>query len=236
MFFADLQALICFLIKCFYLNVATYIVLTYICDLIGSKNIFTMIEMWNQRYAQEEYIYGKEPNEFFRAQLSLLPKGKILMPAEGEGRNAVYAATKSWEVVAFDSSKAAKEKAERLGKLKKVEIEYHISSFEEFKYETNTFDAIALIYAHTFNRKNTHQKMLSFLKPGGILILEGFSKKQIQFNSGGPRNIDMLFSADELKSDFSEFTQLDIDELETELQEGPLHIGEAAVIRAIGKK
>lgn len=195
-----------------------------------------MIEMWNQRYGQEEYIYGKEPNEFFRAQLSLLPKGKILMPAEGEGRNAVYAATKSWEVVAFDSSKAAKEKAEKLMKQNNVKFEYLIESYEDFEHHENSFDVIALIYAHTISRKDNHKKIVRFLKPGGLLLLEGFSKKQIRFNSGGPRNIDMLFSADELKSDFSEFTQLDIDELEIELQEGPLHIGEAAVIRAIGKK
>lgn len=195
-----------------------------------------MIEMWNQRYAQEIFVYGTEPNEFFKTQLSGLPKGKILLPAEGEGRNAVFASEMGWEVVAFDSSSAAKEKAEKLMKQKNVQFEYLIESFEAFEYHENSFDVIVLIYAHTFNRKDNHQKILSFLKPGGILILEGFSKKQIRFNSGGPRNIDMLFSADELKSDFSEFTQMDIDELEIELQEGPLHIGEAAVIRAIGKK
>jgi len=195
-----------------------------------------MIEMWNQRYAQEIFVYGTEPNEFFKTQLSGLPKGKILLPAEGEGRNAVFASEMGWEVVAFDSSSAAKEKAEKLMKQKNVQFEYLIESFEDFEYHENSFDVIVLIYAHTFNRKDNHQKILSFLKPGGILILEGFSKKQIRFNSGGPRNIDMLFSADELKSDFSEFTQMDIEELEIELQEGPLHIGEAAVIRAIGKK
>lgn len=195
-----------------------------------------MIEMWNQRYAQEIFVYGTEPNEFFKTQLSGLPKGKILLPAEGEGRNAVFASEMGWEVVAFDSSSAAKEKAEKLMKQKNVQFEYLIESFEDFEHHENFFDVIVLIYAHTFNRKDNHQKIVRFLKPGGLLLLEGFSKKQIRFNSGGPRNIDMLFSADELKSDFSEFTQMDIDELEIELQEGPLHIGEAAVIRAIGKK
>ena len=195
-----------------------------------------MIEMWNQRYAQEIFVYGTEPNEFFKTQLSGLPKGKILLPAEGEGRNAVFASEMGWEVVAFDSSSAAKEKAEKLMKQKNVQFEYLIESFEDFEHHENFFDVIVLIYAHTFNRKDNHQKIVRFLKPGGLLLLEGFSKKQIHFNSGGPRNIDMLFSADELKSDFSEFTQMDIEELEIELQEGPLHIGEAAVIRAIGKK
>jgi len=195
-----------------------------------------MIEMWNQRYAQEEYVYGTEPNEFFKTQFSNLPKGKILLPAEGEGRNAVFAAEMGWEVVAFDSSVAAKEKAERLAKLKKVVIDYHISSFDEFDLEQNSFDLIALIYAHTFQPRSSHKRILSFLKPEGTLLLEGFSKRQVKYNSGGPRNIEMLFSADELMADFSTLTELDVEELETDLEEGPLHIGKSAIIRVVGKK
>ncbi len=195
-----------------------------------------MKEIWNQRYAQELFVYGTEPNEFFKTQLSLLPAGKILLPAEGEGRNAAYAASKGWNVIAFDSSMSGKEKAEKLMKQKNVQFEYLIESFEEFEYQESSFDVIALIYAHTFNRKDNHQNILHYLKPGGTLLLEGFSKKQIFYNSGGPRKKEMLFSKEELKSDFSDCKLLDIDELETELQEGPMHIGKASIIRAIMKK
>lgn len=195
-----------------------------------------MKEMWNQRYAQEVFVYGTEPNEFFKTQLSLLPKGKVLLPAEGEGRNAAYAASKGWDVVAFDNSTSGKEKAEKLMNQKNVQFDYLIESFEEFEYEASSFDVIALIYAHTFNRKSNHQKILRFLKPGGILLLEGFSKKQINYSSGGPRNQNMLFSGEELKSDFPNCTTIELEETETELKEGPLHIGKASIIRAIMRK
>lgn len=195
-----------------------------------------MKEMWNQRYAQEVFVYGTEPNEFFKTQLSLLPKGKVLLPAEGEGRNAAYAASKGWDVVAFDNSTSGKEKAEKLMNQKNVQFDYLIESFEEFEYEASSFDVIALIYAHTFNRISNHQKILRFLKPGGILLLEGFSKKQINYSSGGPRNQNMLFSGEELKSDFPNCTTIELEETETELKEGPLHIGKASIIRAIMRK
>ena len=86
--------------------------------------------MWNKRYAQKEYFYGKQPNEFFRKQLLKFPPGRILLPAEGEGRNAVFAALSGWDVVAFDTSTEAKKKAEKLAKENKVQISYSIISNE----------------------------------------------------------------------------------------------------------
>jgi len=195
-----------------------------------------MTEIWNQRYAQDTYVYGIEPNEFYKEQLSKLHPGKILFPAEGEGRNAVYAALNGWEVTAFDSSQEAKKKAERLATEKEVKLEYHISSIENIEFEENSFDAIVLVYVHTENRHENHRKLLRFLKPGGTLILEGFSKKQLSNNSGGPRNLDMLFSIEELNSDFKSLNEINISESEIELNEGNLHIGKAAVIRIVAKK
>lgn len=195
-----------------------------------------MTEIWNQRYAQEDYVYGVKPNEFFKEQLSKLQPGKILFPAEGEGRNAVFAALNGWDVVAFDSSSEAKKKAEKLAAKNHVTLKYQISSVEEFEYEENSFDAIILIYAHMENRTENHQKLIRLLKPGGTLILEGFSKKQLSNNSGGPRNLAMLFSEDELKNDFSILENIVISELNTELNEGLLHKGIASVIRVVAKK
>jgi SAM-dependent methyltransferase len=179
----------------------------------------SMIEMWNKRYAQNEYVYGKEPNEFFKEQILKLPNGKILLPAEGEGRNAVFAAQNNWQVESFDSSSEAKNKAENLA-----------------KYEANTFDLIALIYAHSSNRQQNHQKLIKFLKPGGMLILEGFSKDQINNLTGGPKSLDLLFSPQELKADFDELSEIKLTETETYLNEGEHHMGRASIIRLIGKK
>lgn len=197
-----------------------------------------MSQFWNERYAAEEYIYGTEPNQFYREQLEKLPPGKILFPAEGEGRNAVYAATKGWQVSAFDASAEAKKKAENLAREKNVEIDYQIADYEKVSFPKESFDCLALIYAHMppLKRKEYHQKLASFLKPGGTLILEGFSKKQIENNTGGPRNAEMLFLEEELRNDFNFFSELSVSETDVNLDEGNFHQGKAAVIRVVGKK
>lgn len=190
---------------------------------------------WDERYAQTEYVYGKQPNNFFRHQLQALRPGKILLPAEGEGRNAVFAKLQGWDVIAFDSSIEGKKKANSLALEMNTSIEYKISSFENFDTDEQ-FDAIGLVYAHTLNREVNHKKISKYLKKGGTIILEGFSKEQLNFNSGGPKNIEMLFSIDELKSDFESFSSLNIWKEEIELSEGNHHLGRVSVIRMVGIK
>lgn len=197
-----------------------------------------MNTFWDERFSVDEYVYGTEPNLFYKEQLQNLKPGKILFPAEGEGRNVVYAAEKDWDVVAFDSSIEGKKKAEKLAAEKGVKIEYHITNYENVHFKSESFDSIVLIFAHMHPLKRTdyHQKLLSYLKPGGTIILEGFSKKQINNNTGGPPNIDMLFSKEELQKDFISLSELDISETDVKLNEGPFHQGTASVIRVVGKK
>lgn len=193
-------------------------------------------DMWNQRYAQDDYVYGIQPNEFLKQELSCLQPGKILFPAEGEGRNAVFAGLQGWEVVAFDSSHEAMKKAVKLAQAKKVNLDYRISTMEEVEFEENSFDAIALIYAHTGKRELNHKRMIRFLKPGGTLILEGFSKNQLANNSGGPKDPSFLFTVEELKNDFASLKILTAGEYETELNEGSLHVGKASVVRIVATR
>ncbi len=197
-----------------------------------------MNHFWNERYSVDEYVYGTAPNEYFKQQLEKLTTGKILMPGEGEGRNAVFAAKQGWEVFAFDSSPEGKRKAEKLAKKNKVTIDYQISDYNSVKFESETFDAIAFIYTHMNpdKRREYHRKLLSFLKPGGTLILEGFTKKQIANNSGGPRDINMLFSFEELENDFSPLQKIEIIETDIYFKEGIFHDGKASVIRIFGIK
>ena len=193
-------------------------------------------KMWDERYAQTDFVYGTEPNEFFKQQLLKRTPGKILLPAEGEGRNAVFAAKADWEVYAFDSSIEAKKKAENWAKQNNVQINYQLCTFDEAKYPNDFFDAIAFFYAHSPTRNSNHKKMLQFLKPNGTIILEGFSKKQINNSSGGPKNIDMLFSEEELQSDYTACRDIKTWEEDIEIYEGIHHSGKASVIRLIGKK
>ena len=197
-----------------------------------------MNSFWNERYAVEEYVYGTEPNEFYREELDKLTPGKILFPAEGEGRNAVFAATRGWDVTAFDASTEGKNKAEKLAESKGVSIQYLINNYDNIQFQPESFDCVVLIYAHMnpLKRNEYHKKLTSFLKPGGKLILEGFSKKQIYNNTGGPRDVNMLFSEEELRSDFENLTQLLIGENDITLKEGQFHDGKAAVIRVVGTK
>lgn len=196
-----------------------------------------MKEMWNERFNREEFVYGKAPNTYFKESLQHQKPGKILLPGEGEGRNAVFAAKNGWEVFAFDQSEVAKEKAFLLAKENQVEINYAISDIQSFN-STHQFDAIALIFVHlpTALRKSFHQKLIQWLKPGGVFIMEAFHTKQIQNKSGGPKKLEMLYNKQMLEDDLRKLRSLEISEIQTELCEGNHHVGHAEVIRVLGIK
>jgi SAM-dependent methyltransferase len=202
-----------------------------------------MLEHWNERYKKDEYAYGKEPNAYLKEHLQSILPGKILFPAEGEGRNAVYAAELGWDVWAFDQSIEGKKKAEKLAKSKNVSINYQVGEVSEIIFEENSFDAIALIYAHFPSiLKSKYNKIMSkYLKKNGALIFEAFSKTHLEFNLknpkvGGPKDIDMLYSLDEVKNDFSTFNAIELIETNIQLNEGIYHNGEGSVIRFRGMK
>lgn len=194
-------------------------------------------DFWNERYAEKEFIYGTEPNVFFKEQLEQLKAGNILLPAEGEGRNAVYAASQGWDVTAFDISKSGKEKAIQLSAAQKVSINYKVTGVLDFKTDIK-FDVIRLCYTHfpTEIRKEAFQHLIKFLKPNGIVIFEAFAKAQLGKPSGGPKNEAMLFSIEEIKDEFPELEFKILKEETIELAEGNYHRGTAEVIRFVGIK
>ncbi|MES2373584.1 MAG: class I SAM-dependent methyltransferase [Bacteroidota bacterium] len=201
------------------------------------------IERWNDRYRNEAFAYGEQPNNYLKEQLEKLTAGKILFPAEGEGRNAVFAATLGWTVSAFDISDEGKGKALRLAEKNKVAIDYQVGELEVLNYDAGQFDVIALIYAHfPAEIKSVYHKTLDkYLRTGGFIIFEAFSKTHIDYLAknekvGGPKDIAMLFSIDELASDFSEYEIIELVEKEIELSEGLFHNGKGSVIRFVGRK
>ncbi len=203
-----------------------------------------MKEFWDTRYAANNFVYGEIPNQFFKETLDDLNlKGSILLPAEGEGRNAIYAAKKKLQVFAFDISKEGKNKAEVLAKKNKVAIKYEIGSIENLNLKEETFDVLGLIFAHfsAAIKSDYHKKLISLIKPNGIVIFEAFSKKHLPLRlenpkAGGPNNIDMLFSKEEIKNDFKDFEILQLEEVTVTLNEGDFHNGKSKVIRFIGRK
>ncbi|MFC4685860.1 class I SAM-dependent methyltransferase [Epilithonimonas pallida] len=128
-----------------------------------------MKDFWDERYSKKEFAYGENPNEYLKAKFSGIPVGKVLFPAEGEGRNAVFSATLGWDVFAFDQSEEGKKKAKILAHKNGVPISYTVSDMEHVNYPQNSFDALVLIYAHfsSEKRKEYHQKLGSLLKKGG---------------------------------------------------------------------
>tara|TARA_R100000935_G_scaffold54610_1_gene83685 strand:- start:165 stop:770 length:606 start_codon:yes stop_codon:yes gene_type:complete len=194
-------------------------------------------DFWEERYSEQDYVYGEHPNVFFQSELEKLEPASILLPADGEGRNSVFAAKKGWQVTAFDLSKAGKEKADKLAKKNEVEINFEVTTAKEFE-SNKRFEAIALIYAH-FNaeeRPAIHKRLLQFLKPGGILIFEAYSKNQLYYSSGGPKDVKMLFSNEEIRSEFKGLNIEYLEELKIEQQEGKYHQGESSVMRMLGRK
>ena len=201
------------------------------------------LNTWNDRFSREDFAYGVEPNLYLKEQLEKLAIGKILFPAEGEGRNAVFAARMGWEVSAFDISVEGKKKAIRLAAENQVTIDYQLGELRTLHYEPEEFDAIALIYAHfpAKIKSSVHKMLDDYLRQGGTIIFEAFGKSHLDYlaknkDVGGPKDIDMLFSKEELRSDFTNYDIIELEEKEIELNEGQFHNGTGSVIRFVGRK
>lgn len=197
-----------------------------------------MKEVWNQKYSAEEYKYGKEPNQFLKSELSGLKPGRILFIGEGEGRNAVYAATLGWSVCAVDFSEAGKSKAEKLAREFSVNIDYQVLDFSEYTPEANSYDAIGVFYVHPEEdqRDALFHKLIRALAAGGRIIFECFAKEQLGYSSGGPKSEEQLYSLEEVVNHFIDLDFIKLSREKIYLKEGFGHAGEAVVIRFIAAK
>jgi len=195
-------------------------------------------EFWDEKYNSSEFIYGREPNVFFKSIIDELPSGRILLLGEGEGRNAVYAASRGWHVDAFDSSKKAQEKALLFATEKNVKINYSVENILLNNFRNDNYNLAGLLFVHLEKkqRRKLSIKIWENLRIGGRLIMEVFSKDQINYNSGGPKDLDLLYSLDEIKEDFSCFKVDKLEQVEYFIKEGKGHNGLANVIRFIGAK
>lgn len=200
-------------------------------------------QRWDDRYSNEEFAYGEEPNNYLKEQIQKLKPGAILFPAEGEGRNAIFAAKLGWNVSAFDISEEGKNKALKLAEANNVSIDYQVGELKTLDFKEEQFDVIALIYAHfpAEIKSEIHKQLDQLLRKDGIIIFEAFSKKHLEYLAlndkvGGPKDIESLFSIEEIKSDFPNYEIIELEEKEIELNEGLFHNGTGSVIRFIGRK
>ena len=200
-----------------------------------------MKEFWNERYQTEEYAYGTEPNAFFKTVIDSMPAGSLLLPAEGEGRNAVYAAQRGWKVSAYDISEVGILKAQRLAKERGISIDYQIGQFGAHPFQVEFFDCIALIYCHAAPqvRYQLIAESIAQLRPGGTLCIEAFGPEHLRYKSqnpeiGGPSDEVLLYHPNDLSNLGLMTLQLKIEEIN--LEEGRYHRGKASLLRYLGKK
>lgn len=195
---------------------------------------------WNERFAAHETLYGPFPNEYFKTFIDRQPNpGRLLLPAEGEGRNARYAARQGWQADAFDFSEAALEKARLLTEQEGLKVHYWLQDARTFSAPP-VYDVVALIYAHFPPPIRTpfHQAIRESVRPGGFVLLEGFRPEQLTGNypSGGPKDPEMLYTLHHLQSDFGGWQFIELTECVVELREGLFHQGPGAVVRMLAQK
>lgn len=201
-------------------------------DNVGSERF-----MWNERYSAEEYIYGTEPNAFLAEHAGMLV-GPVLSLAEGEGRNAVFLASLSLDVLGVDSSEVGLAKARKLAESRGVTIRTKVVDLAQYEPPANAFGGVVSIFAHLPSsiRARLYPLVERSLKPGGMILLEAYSKEQIKRNTGGPKDVDMLMSCADLERAFPDCEVILLQQMEREVLEGAYHTGVASVVQFLGRK
>lgn len=195
-----------------------------------------MKEFWDQRYSTKDYVYGKEPNARFRRFIQGFSPGKLLLPGEGEGRNAVFAASLGWDVYAIDQSAEGRCKALALAEEKGVIINYTIADLSSFHLPKDEYDAVSLVFLHLppVVRKHVHKKLVRSLRKGGMMHMLAFTPEQLNFKTGGPGDISMLYTREMALDDFAELNDVHIVDVKEEFSEGPHHHGPYRAIELTG--
>lgn len=197
-------------------------------------------EMWDGHYADEQYIFGTEPNVFLASQQSLLKPGqRALAVADGEGRNGVWLAQQGLHVVSVDFSAPAVEKARKLAAERGVEVERHVSDVMKWDWPQNAFDVVAAIFiqfASPEQRPHLFQRIKDSLKPGGYLILQGYTPKQLEYKTGGPPCAENMYTEALLRASFADMEIVHLREHEEFIAEGTKHYGQSALIDLVARK
>ncbi len=199
-------------------------------------------DSFDDRYREPDYHYGTEPNAFLVSQRPRLARGmKALLPGDGEGRNGVWRAEQGLAVTTFDPSPFGVEKAQRLARERGVVIDAHCAGVESWSWQPVAFDVVGLFFIHlpADLRRAAHARALETLRPGGIVILETFSPRQIEMRkhgaAGGPKEIERLFTCEMLREDFAGADFPVLEETEADFA-GHAHYGRCGVVRMVAQR
>ena len=198
--------------------------------------------MWDQRYNEEGFAYGIDPNDFLKSEYSRIPKGgRVLCLAEGEGRNAVFLAKQGYTVTAVDQSSVGLEKAKALAIENGVQISTVVADLADYDFGNEVWDGIVSIAAHVPPklRKKLHGQVVNSLKKGGVFVLEAFTARHIELDGIGgppPSRKKMFMSLEELESELDGLDFVVGSEIERNISEGKYHLGESAVVQVVACK
>lgn len=195
---------------------------------------------WNQRFAGPQYHFGTAPNVWLRTQAAVLPpRGRVLCVADGEGRNSVWLAEQGHRVQAFDIASADVDKARALARERGVVVQVQVAGCDSFAWPLGELDAVVAIFVQFADpalRQRLFAHMVASLKPGGVLLLHGYTPKQLDYRTGGPPLLSHLYTAAMLREAFGALEILSLDEFEADVQEGAGHSGRSALVGLVARR
>jgi SAM-dependent methyltransferase len=197
-------------------------------------------ETWNRRYAGDDLLFGTEPNAWLREHAGCLPSaGHILSVADGEGRNSVWLAHRGFQVDAFDVAHRGVEKARAFAQRQGVSVNFAVADVDGFAWPEAAYDGVAAIFvqfADPDTRARLFERIVRSLKPGGVLVLQGYTPKQLEYRTGGPPILSHLYTRELLASAFSDLQIIELREYEAEVREGQGHSGQSALIGLVARR
>ena len=195
---------------------------------------------WNARFAGDDYHFGTAPNVFLASQEKLLRPGmSALCVADGEGRNSVWLAKHGLRVTAFDISPVGVEKARRLAREAGVAVEYSLADIREWNWDAEQYDLVAVIFIQFLSpaeRAKVFEGIARAVVPGGLLLMQGYRPRQVEYGTGGPPIPENLYTEALLREAFGQFEILHLAEHDDVLDEGPRHRGMSALIDLVARK
>ncbi|MBK1613826.1 SAM-dependent methyltransferase [Rubrivivax gelatinosus] len=195
---------------------------------------------WNQRYQTEGFLFGTEPNDYLQRVAPRLPAGgRVLCVADGEGRNSVWLARQGFQVEAFDIAALGVDKARRLAAQAGVAVHYEVAGCDDWRWPEAEYDAVVAVFVQFADppaRARLFEHMAAALRPGGCLVLLGYTPRQLAFRSGGPGRVEHLYTPELLRTAFAGLEILELVEYEHELAEGTQHVGRAALIGLLARR
>lgn len=204
-----------------------------------SQGFANPAQTWDARFSTDDYIFGTAPNAWLAQQRDLLPlSGRVLAVADGEGRNSVWLAQQGMQVDAFDISPVGVAKANKLAQRANVQVNYQICGTDNFDWKPATYDAVVAIFiqfAAPDARARLFAQMKSVLKPNGLILLQGYTPKQLEYKTGGPPNLDHLYTEALLRDAFNDMAIVDLQAYESVLAEGTQHSGRSALIGMVAR-